>query len=259
MYPVVPSMMHTVRRRVTGCAEAAVELLFPPSCACCAIDLPGIQRGMSLCDDCAERLCHPNVTMCRRCGSNVHENEDTQDGCRKCRRSAIRFDAVVALGDYSDELRRAVLRIKHPRDAPLARALAGLLYHGRRDALAQLAVDVVVPVPMHWARRALRGANSAETLAVRLSRQLGSPAAPAALRRRRNTKPQGSLPRRERFRNVRGALALSAGYYFNGARVMVVDDIMTTGATLAEAAKVLKTAGAAAVFAVVLARAGGPD
>jgi predicted amidophosphoribosyltransferase len=111
---------------------------------------------------------------------------------------------------------------------------------------------------MFWTRRLRRGTNSPEALAQTLGRQLGVPVR-GLLRRRRNTLPQAPLPPRERFRNVRGAFALRKSGALDGIRILVVDDILTTGATCSEAAGVLKAAGAAWVGVVVVARAHGPD
>jgi predicted amidophosphoribosyltransferase len=124
--------------------------------------------------------------------------------------------------------------------------------------LAELDPDLVAAVPMHWRRRLLRGTNSPEVLARHLARHLRIPLAVRMLVRGRNTLPQADLTPGERFQNVLGAFRLGAGYDLRGARVVLVDDILTTGATCSEAAKVFKRAGAAMVVAVVAARAEGP-
>jgi ComF family protein len=125
--------------------------------------------------------------------------------------------------------------------------------------LADLGGELIVPVPMFWARRLARGTNSPEIVADCLGRSLGVPVGRRVLCRCRNTMPQAGLLPRERFRNVRGAFRVRAGYHLDGRRVLLVDDILTTGATCSEAAKVLKQAGATLVAAVVVARAQGPD
>ncbi len=253
------SLKHTATRRVRGCAETAVNLLFPPCCAYCGADQPEQPVWNPLCDECTRRLTGSEPPRCRRCGCETPFDADQAGRCPHCRKSSFRFDGVITLGNYADDLRSAVLRIKRPHAEPLARALAGLLHDCRGAQLHELAAEGIVPVPMHWARRAVRGTNSPETVAAKLSRRLRIPVVRRVLCRRRNTRPQGGLPRGRRIENVRGAFRVSAGYDYSDARVMLVDDIMTTGATLHEAAKVLKAAGAARVTAVVLARAHGPN
>lgn len=152
-----------------------------------------------------------------------------------------------------------MLRMKRPRGQPLSAAMARLLALRRGPQLAELGADLIVPVPMHWARRLGRGVNGPETLAECLARLLGIPVRRRVLSRSRNTLPQASLRRSERFRNVRGAFRVRAGYHLEGRRVLLVDDILTTGATCSEAAKTLKQAGATMVAAAVVARAEARD
>jgi ComF family protein len=126
----------------------------------------------------------------------------------------------------------------------------------RRTQLASLRPDVVVPIPMHWQRRWKRKTNSPDLLADRLGRFLRVPVLDRALRPCRNTLQHKYLPHHERFRNIRGAYRLAARHSLQGARVLLVDDVLTTGATCNEAAKLLKNHGGAETVAVaVLARA----
>lgn len=112
---------------------------------------------------------------------------------------------------------------------------------------------------MHWTRRVVRGTNSPEILAACVAKGLNLPLAMGVLRRRRNTELQPHLRPAERFANVRGAFEIGSEYDMAQARVLLVDDVLTTGATSSEAAKVLKRAGAAMVAVAVLARAEGND
>jgi ComF family protein len=150
-----------------------------------------------------------------------------------------------------------VLRAKSPQHELLAATLAELLWQARSDALASFQPDVIVAVPMFWGRRLLRRANSPEIIARILAARLHAPCCPL-LARRRHTLPQGRLAAPARFENVRGAFSFRRNYDCSGARVLLVDDILTTGATCGEAAKVLRQHGASRVAVAVLARAEGP-
>jgi ComF family protein len=176
--------------------------------------------------------------------------------CRRCRSEPPPFSSVTYLAAYEHELREAVLSIKHACQEPLAVALAELFWELRGDELSQLQVDVAVPLPMHWARRLERGANAPDVLAERLARRLRVPLCPL-LARRRHTVPQASLPRAARLNNLRQAFRLRTSYNCRGARVLLVDDVLTTGTTCGEAANVLLRHGAASVSVAVLARAEG--
>ena len=132
--------------------------------------------------------------------------------------------------------------------------LARLALRRLRPRLTTERVDVVVPVPMHWSRRAVRRTNAAEIVGQIVARSLGVPCASRMLRRRRNTMPQFTLPRSERFPNVRDAFVQRTSYHLRDARVLLVDDILTTGATCSDASRALRTVGAVHVDVLALAR-----
>jgi ComF family protein len=150
--------------------------------------------------------------------------------------------------------------MKHAAEEPLSAAMGQFLVLQRGGLLATLQPDLVVPVPMYWRQRLVRRTNSPDLLADRLAKFLRVSVLDRVLRRCRDTLPQKSLPPGRRFPNVRGAFRLAAGYDLKGARVLLVDDVLTTGATCNEAARVLKKEGGAeAVLVAVLARADGED
>ena len=135
--------------------------------------------------------------------------------------------------------------------------LGDLLAERVLEHLRALRLEAVVPIPMHWSRRMWRGANSPETICERLAARLGLPMAPHVLVRCRRTAPQANLSPHKRLRNLRGAFRASGHADLPGARLLLVDDIMTTGATLNEAAKTLRRAGASFIAVAVVARAEG--
>jgi ComF family protein len=177
-----------------------------------------------------------------------------QGNCPLCRGFSFQFETVVALGTYANQLREVVLALKRGGAEPIARAMGGLYHEMRGERIRALCPTLVAPVPMHWLRRLVRKGNSPDTLAAQVAGFLHVPCRVRLLKRTRNTKPQKGLTPKERFRNMAGAFALTTGYDIRGARILLVDDVMTTGATCNEAATTLKRAGAAAVFVAVLAR-----
>ncbi|MFV2065555.1 MAG: ComF family protein [Pirellulales bacterium] len=243
-----------------GGLRDVADLLFPPLCAYCERPLESSGNEPLLCRDCVERLVGQRGDLCIRCGALVRAEFSRLaqvEGCPRCRKRPIRFDGVVSLGTYEKSLREAVLQMKRPWGEPLAVALACLLSRLVETYLGDRAPDVVVPVPMHWSRRIARRANNPEVLAEVLAHRLVVPVARKLLVRRRKTLTQFTLPPGERFRNIRGAFRATAGYHLEAARVLLVDDILTTGATSNEATRVLKAAGAAEVVVAVVARAEG--
>jgi len=145
----------------------------------------------------------------------------------------------------------AVRGFKYQRRLGLLPGLSRML----AAAAADLPADLVVPVPLHWRRRRERGFNQAWLLARRMARHLSLPARSDLLRRIRFTAPQVGLTDTERQANVRGAFALAPGHGMDGQRVMLVDDVLTTGATARACAGVLRRGGAAGVVVVTLTRA----
>jgi ComF family protein len=174
--------------------------------------------------------------------------------CPLCHAQEFHFDAAVTLVVYRGRLKEAVLRTKSEFGGSIASSLGGLLALVRGDVLASFQPDFVVPVPMFWTTRLARKVNGPDLLAARVASVLRIPVAGRALRRTRKTRPQKELPPNERFRNVAGSFGLVKGYDIGGTRIVLVDDVLTTGATCDAAARVLKQAGASGVLAAVLAR-----
>jgi len=233
-----------------------VDLLFPPRCAFCDADLPDMHDSLLLCPPCRDKLATRQWIGCRRCGSKTAAGF-LSDGCPRCQQMPRFLDAVVPLGQYQGDLRRAILLMKRPAGDFLSAAMGQLLVSARAEDLAALEPDLVAPVPMHWLRLLWRGTNSPEILARAVAARLDSPLEQGLLTRCRNTLPQSRLKPAERYRNLRGAFRVQKGCALSGARVLLVDDILTTGATCGEAARVLKQAGASYVAAAILGRAEG--
>ena len=231
--------------------SAGIDAVFPPTCAACDTSLDTSEHGL-LCKACRTEMVDARPA-CPRCGSPA-----APESCGQCREQRLHFGGVVRLGTYEKTLREAVLRIKRREHRALAMALSELLSNERREQLIEWRLDAVVPVPMHWSRRLWRGVNSPSTIARRLASDLKIPMADHLLARRRRTAPQARLSPRKRMANVRGAFRAATHHELPGSRLLLVDDIMTTGATVNEAAKELVRAGAEFVAVAVVARAANP-
>ncbi|MEX2118049.1 MAG: ComF family protein [Pirellulales bacterium] len=263
-------------RLLAGTASLAgglCDLVFSPRCAACDAELVDPAAG-PFCAECNKEALAGAGERCPRCGAELPpDHADT--GCPACgstelatrlsspnsevrgRRGAVQ--RVWCLGAYDGSLRALVLRMKHVEEEPLSAAMAELLWRRVGAELAGWRPDVVLPVPMHWTRRLARGTNSPQVVSGVLARRLEVPHAPKALVRRRKTRQQGPLTRTARRINLRRAFAVPAGVRFEQARVLLVDDILTSGATSSEAARELRRAGASATALVVVAQTGLPD
>lgn len=242
--------LERLRRRAAGWAGRGLDLLCPPRCGLCGAEPPpgrdAPPPGVIICPAC-ERGVVEDGPRCPRCAASR-----PGDACPHCRRGPPPCDGIVVLGGYGDELRQAVLRAKRPGAEPVAAALGRLLVRRHRATLAAWECEAVVPVPMHWGRRALRGASAAEEIGRQVAADLGLPCR-RLLRRVRATRMQNELPFEDRGANVRDAFR--ARRAAAGRRILLVDDVVTTGGTLAECRRALVAAGAAAVHAAAVARA----
>ena len=252
-------MIRFPRERVSAFAgeliSGALDILLPPLCADCGASLPPESRHPLLCQGCLRRLSPWIDAACPRCASPVATVSIFAGGCPRCRSRKYRFQRAAALGVYQDRLRDAVVRMKYATHYPLVEAVGHLLSDKMRGRCRDWDVDAVAPVPLHWRRRLVRGDSSAEMLAACVSRQWGLRMLRRRLVCRRNARKQGLLSPTERFRNVRGAFR-----YRGQARarhVLLVDDVMTTGATASEAARALREGGVREVSVLVVARAVG--
>jgi ComF family protein len=234
-----------------------LNLALPPRCLRCEADLSPAAE-ISLCPKCTQAIAPERGACCLRCGAAVPEEFFPAEQCPACKDFSLKFDAVYPLGGYEGALREMVLKTKRLSAEALSLTIGRLLAQRLGDKLAEFRPDAVLPIPMHWGKRLLRGVNSPELLADCLGRKLGVPVV-RSLVRCRYTSPQKDLLPRERFRNVRGAFRLrrSDRRRWQDSRLLLVDDILTTGATCSEAARLLKQAGAAAVAVAVVARADG--
>ncbi|MBZ5577141.1 MAG: ComF family protein [Acidobacteriia bacterium] len=175
---------------------------------------------------------------------------DAEGRCAVCRTGLRGFDAAYCFGSYEGLLREWIHLYKYGRIKTLARPLEQLL---ARAVPRDERFDAIVPVPLHWRRQWQRGFNQAELLARGLSRRLGIPVV-KALRRSRSTQAQAGLSNTGRRKNVTAAFRSRRGQVVAGQRILLIDDVMTTGSTAAACAMALKRAGAARVALGTVAR-----
>lgn len=239
-------------------------------CARCAMPLPS--KGSNPSGDLSERqrsgtgqaidgqtadTSHPEA------GSRDSARQRRFPRCYHCRKEKFLFQRALAYGFYEGTLREAVIATKQTSHAPLTLALGELLADSLRPQLQCLFPDRIVAVPAHWTRRVRRGGVPSQWLAESVGRSLGIQSV-ETLRCIRHTRKQGTLPPEKRAENVRGAFRAKKGYAFGvsdraicGMHLLLVDDVLTTGATANAAASALRAAGARSVTLAVLARATG--
>jgi ComF family protein len=232
------------------------ELLSPGCCHLCGQHIPQVEQVF--CPECRQKLLTDPFHTCPQCAASVGPYTDTSKGCVICRKEKFPFKQALRLGPYEGGLRDLVLMMKRPSGEFLARLITPLWLERDRSRFEALGVDTVVAVPSHWRRRLWRGYDSAGTLARELARQLRLPCERSWLYRVRHTPQQTRQPSAaDRHTNVRDAFAVKPGVSLKGRAILLIDDVMTTGATLREAARPLLRAGAARVAVAVLGRTQG--
>lgn len=239
---------------LTQTLSSALDVIYPPVCAFCtaALDVDLEVDAVRLCVSCRTSFQNDD-RACLRCGMPVGPHANTEDGCLRCRQRDVRFHRVIRLGVYEEELRSACIRAKSRGAEPLAGALAGWLEQTHHEAFCEVIPDVVVAVPQFRVHRLTRPHHSAETIAEVLSERLEVPFGRGLLRKPNRTPDQSSLPRAKRLKNLSGAFSVRRGNELKGQRVLLVDDILTTGTTANECSRALRAAGAAFVGVAVIA------
>lgn len=254
-----------------------LDLVFPRSCALCRS--PAVDDRMAvLCSGCSESM--PPISQgCWKCGapnatakamlkkreySPFEESVNSATGkkkgqkktCKFCEHQAWDLNRVFAYTIYASEAARATRFCKDSTHEPLAKALGGVLcdWLAARDDFLTICYDYVIPIPQHWFRRLTHRYHPASVYAEQIVERMGIPVYQGGLRRSRWTSKQGLKTISERRENIRGAFEVTDPKRVRYRSFLLVDDVMTSGATLADAARALREAGARQVDAVVFAR-----
>jgi ComF family protein len=225
-----------------------LNVLFPPRCAVCRDFLVS---DTGLCPLCEARWPSLNAPFCGTCALPFVSGPS--HGCGDCLADAPSFEKIHAAGLYEGLLLDLVVRLKYRGEERLGRLLGDRMAGVLKEAVPH--VDLILPVPLHAARLRERGFNQAVLLARRIGKKWGKEVDPFLLKKVRPTPAQATLARDERRKNVKKAFLVADAERVAGKRILLVDDVATTGATLNEAAKILIQSGAASVAAAVVARA----
>lgn len=260
-----------------------VDLVFPASCISCNQELAGKRiattrpsfddsrsalepqgnsaaefqawQASNWCHNCWVQLNPKTRFLCLKCGAHLRGPSPMVGHCANCLKAGLKFDRAISVGNYEGLVRDLVIRMKNQHDDVLA------IHLGRRiayDLIGQglTEFDRLIPVPLHWSRRLKRGFQATEILSHQISRITGIRRCTRTVRIVRATAKQGTLSTKARQANVRNAFSIRTGWPVDGARILLVDDVMTSGATASEIARVLKAAGAGYVGVAVIARGG---
>jgi ComF family protein len=231
---------------------AATSLFYPPTCAVCSAAVEGSEY---LCPDCQQRAPRIVAPFCAKCSEPFPGAITQTFSCANCENRKLYFESAVAAYRSRGLVRHVLHQFKYGKQRHLRHPIARWLGESMRDPrLRGRHFDLIVPVPLHPARERERGFNQAALIAKLLAASATIPARPL-LERIRYTTTQTAYDRAERMENLHGAFRLRKNRDVRGLRVLLIDDVLTTGSTLSECARVLRAAGAVSVHAATAARA----
>jgi len=233
--------------------RGVLDLLYPPRCEAC-----GRLGREPICDECWAAIERIEAPVCGTCGEPFDPRAQPAPDCADCRRRQRPFSVARSAAYYDGPLAEAIRRFKYHGQMVLGRPLGSIMAEGltggQASALDVGTIDAVCPVPLHEGRLRERGFNQSELLAEAVAEAAGRPIV-HLLARTRPTLPQVELPAESRAGNVRGAFEARLTEVVQGQRVLLIDDLYTTGATMTECGRALRRAGAADVRVYTLARA----
>jgi len=243
-----------IQRQSAHWLQAGRNFVYPPRCSLCGISqvCSGSNCGLQI-----ERIAPEVEQACDRCGAPVGPHLETSAGCSYCKNERFLFTQAVALGKYQGALRQLILNLKQNHGAFLGGSLGNLLFYRNQETFEKQASNMIIPVPLHWLARLHRSHNPASIIAEALSHRLQAKYYGNILAKRKRTPAQTSLTLSKRRTNLRDAFKIRRRKQVVGQKILLVDDVMTTGSTANAATRVLLDAGACEVNVAVVARAPG--
>lgn len=233
-------------------------VLFPSGCRLCEATLTRADR-LPICDTCLASFKKLSpAAVCERCGqpwTNANATAESGMLCGECRQRDFAFDTARSYGIYGGALARAIVLQKFERIEPLGAWFAKRLLEVIHEQAEMFGADLVVPVPLHRTRQKERGYNQVDLFGRPLARRLGLPYRPVLLKRERPRPEKHLLHFEERWEAVRGAFVIRQGGRVDNFRILLLDDVMTSGATLDACSRALREAGAKSVAGLTIARA----
>lgn len=245
--------IRTMRTSLQEAGRRVRDLALPPICAGCNTDIED-STGISLCQQCSDVFTTRSGPICSRCAAPAPQPSIRETGCLHCEQTSFRFHHIAALGVYEGKMQSLILRMKHLSGESLSLTVGKLLAQRIRELQWSSPPELITAAPMHWTRRLWRGVNAAALVAEGVAGALSLPLALDLLKNVRMVPRQSSLTAARRRHNMRNAFVASSAYNIKGAHVLIVDDVLTTGATANAAAQATRLAGASTISIGVIAR-----
>ena len=235
--------------KITSLLAKVVDILIPPICGICQCP---VSKNATLCPECFSKLNFITKPYCHICGRPFEFDIMGERVCAKCLMKRPLFLKARSAVQYDEASKKLLLPFKHADRLDLVPLLVKLMRPTANDLMPE--TDIILAVPLHWLRLLKRKYNQSDELAYRLAKIYHKTYVPNVLKRQRATPSQGHLTAQERNRNVRGAFKVTHPNKIKGKRILLIDDVLTTGSTVNECTKVLLKAGAKSVDVLTIAR-----
>ncbi|MBR4931454.1 MAG: ComF family protein [Alphaproteobacteria bacterium] len=231
--------------------QTICDFVFPPQCPYCE---KTITREEMLCTECFKKIPFITGPKCYRCGCPLPFAESEEKLlCPKCLTSRSVYDLSRSVFEYDSFSRNAILKLKYADRTDLRHFFVEYMCRAGIDLFDK--ADIVLPVPLYWTRRLKRKYNQSAILAELIAKKMSLTYSPHILHRKRATKAQAGQTKQERLKNVHSAFSIRNADKIKGKHVLLIDDVLTTGATANACAKILKENGAKAVYVLTIAQA----
>jgi len=230
-----------------------VNLVYPISCFSCGIKL-NLENNMPICMECFQKIKWNAPPYCIRCGKSMSEQRQYRSICAECKSSNFYFVRIWSCCIYEGIIKDAILRFKYSENLYLVPFFKEVMAKFIKNNIDKDIADVIIPVPLFSSRLREKGFNQSKILADIVKEILNKPILLNALKKVKSTKPQQELNRQERLSNLSGAFSVFNSKEIKNKNILLIDDVLTTGATLNECARVLKEVLCKEVFALTVAR-----
>lgn len=236
--------------------HAFLDIFYPRTCSHCNHNLNN-SLEFYICSNCRGQISYITGNQCIRCGTALgpHTIITGKKGCTVCREKSLYFDAVTSITYYEGVVKTLLHKFKYARQKFLSAILIDIILRDKRLYDIVPNVDMIIPVPLHWLKKMRRGFNQSELLSQGVQKLFLKPISRNNLCRIKNTVSQTRLSKNQRQINVRNAFFIKRPELLKGKRILLIDDVLTTGVTASECSKKLKEAGVQSVHLLILAAA----
>lgn len=242
-----------MKQLLSEISQATLNLVFPIHCQGCDVKLP-YDNIRYLCQNCLEQIRFNRPPFCIRCGRPLTGSKDIKTLCPDCLNRNFYFERAWQCCEYRGLIKELIHKFKYNKNLFLKGALVEILNSFAKTYIDYKRIDAIIPVPMHRVSINKRGFNQSALLSRGLSKTLNLTYIQDCLSKAKKTEQQVTLKKKERLTNIKGAFYVKKDINLKGKRLLLVDDVFTTGATVDECSKALTAAGAKTVWVLALAR-----